>query len=134
MSVLTNIITGIFKPLGDYFSRRQEIKAEDRQQERAIKKALTERQIDLISQGLAADAQWETIMANQATSSYKDEYVLFVISIPAVLAFIPNTAIYVEQGFAALDKTPDYYKLILVSIFLATYGIRFWRRSQYDTA
>ncbi len=127
------LLTGIPDKIGDYFIRRMEIKAEDRQQERAIKKALTERQISLIEQGLHADMQWELEMAKQAASSWKDEYVLLLVSIPAILSFVPGGAIYVEKGFEAISRMPSWYQITFVSVLLATYGIRWWRRSQSDT-
>lgn len=132
MNILS-ILGKIPEILGTYITRRMEIKAEDRQQERAIKKALVERQIELISQGLHADMQWELEMAKQAASSWKDEYVLILLSIPAVLCFIPGGAVYVSQGFDAISKMPAWYQISFVSVLLATYGIRWWRRSQYDT-
>lgn len=133
MSVLTTILGTVFKPVADYFSRRQEIKAEDRSQEREIKKALTERQISLIEQGLAADMSWEMEFAKQASSSWKDEYVLLVLSIPLIMAFIPGLAIYVTAGFAAFASTPMWYQVMVQTVFYATYGIRLWRRQQSDT-
>lgn len=132
MNIL-KVLGGIPELIGKYIIRRMEIKAEDRQQERAIKKALVERQISLIEQGLHADMQWELEMAKQAASSWKDEYTLIVVSIPAILCFIPGGAVYVAAGFEALEKTPTWYQIAFISIFLATYGIRWWRRSQYDT-
>jgi hypothetical protein len=128
-----SILGGLAAPVADYFKRRMEIKAQDRQQERAIKQALTERQLKLIEQGLHADMQWELEMARQAASSWKDEYTLLVVSIPAVMAFVPGLSDYVATGFVALAQTPGWYQLMLVTIFFATYGIRYWRRSQSDT-
>jgi len=128
-----DLITGIPDKIGEYFIRKQEIKAQDRQQERALKQALHERQIDLIKQGLHADMQWELEMAKQAASSWKDEYVLLLVSIPAIMCFIPGLDVYVHRGFEAISKMPGWYQITFVSVLLATYGIRWWRRSQYDT-
>jgi hypothetical protein len=128
-----SILGGLAAPVADYFKRRMEIKAQDRQQERAIKQATVERQIELIKEGLHADMSWEMEFAKQAASSYKDEYTLIVVSIPAVLAFIPGMDVYVAHGFEALSKTPGWYQLMLVTLFFATVGIRYWRRNQSDT-
>ena len=133
MSILGTVIGGVIKPVADYFTRRQEIKAEDRQQERSIKKALTERQISLIEQGLTADMSWEMEFAKQANTSWKDEYTLIVVSIPLILAFIPAGAPLVAAGFAAFAATPMWYQVMVQTIFYATYGIRLWRRQQSDT-
>lgn len=133
MGTLSQIIGGVLKPVGDYFNRRQEIKAEDRQQEREIKKALTERQISLIEQGLAADMSWEMEFASQARSSWKDEYTLIVVSIPLVMAFVPGWSQYVSAGFEAFSNTPLWYQMMTQALFYATYGMRLWRRQQSDT-
>lgn len=131
---LLSILGKVPEVIGNYVTRRMEIKAEDRQQERAIKKALTERQLALIEQGLHADMQWEMEMAKQAASSWKDEYVLILVSIPAIVTFLSERgAQRVQEGFAALDKMPTWYQIVFVSVLLATYGIRWWRRSQSDT-
>ena len=131
MNILS-ILGKVPEVIGNYVTRRMEIKHEDRQQERAIKKALTERQLALIEQGLHADMQWELEMAKQAASSWKDEYVLILVSIPAILTFFGFSK-EVAEGFEALEKMPRWYQIVFVSVLLATYGIRWWRRSQSDT-
>jgi hypothetical protein len=140
VSVLSTILGGIAKPVTEYFSRRQEIKAEDRQQERAIKKAMTERQVELIKEGLTADMNWEMEFARQAQTSWKDEYILLILSLPFVLCFIPKDfsewqggAYYVMEGLKAIDQLPAWYQLLVGIHFCATIGVRFWRKSQYDT-
>lgn len=140
MGILTQVLGGVVKPVADYFNRRQEIKADDRQQERALKKAMTDRQIDLIKAGLAADMNWEMEFAKQAQTSWKDEYVLLILSFPFILCFIPESfdtwqggAYYVVQGLEAIDKLPAWYQLLVGIHFCATIGVRFWRKTQYDT-
>lgn len=140
MSALGTILGGLVKPVTDYVIRRQEIKAEDRQQERAIKRAMTERQIDLIEKGLTADLNWEMEFAKQAQTSWKDEYVLLILSLPFILCFIPENlsqwqggAYYVTEGLTAIDKLPMWYQLLVGIHFCATVGVRFWRKTQYDS-
>lgn len=137
MNVFTDVVKGLVSPVTEYFTRRQELKAADRQQQAAIKAAATERQIELIKAGQTADMNWEMEFAKQASSSWKDEYTLIIVSIPAVLCFI-KTANFdgpaiVMAGMMALNNTPLWYQIMFGSIFLATYGIRYWRRTQYDT-
>ena len=147
MNIVTDIIAAAVKvtgalttPIVGYFQRKAEIAAEDRQQERALKRAEIDRRIELISKGLTADMNWEMEFARQAASSWKDEYTLLVVSVPALLAFIPKDmdewqggAYYVTEGFRALRETPGWYQLLLVSLFFATFGIRYFRRNQSDT-
>jgi hypothetical protein len=88
----------------------------------AYEKAKTERAEN--SEG--RDHEWE--MASIQNSGWKDEWVLIILSIPMILAFIPYTVAYVNMGFAALETTPLWYRTIVASIYLATFGLRLWRR------
>jgi len=140
MGLWTELAGTVVGPIAGYFTKRQEIKGQKLQfesQERIkiheLKMAQFDRQIELKTKGLEADAAWEMEFARQAQTSWKDEYTLLVVSIPAVLAFIPSCAQYVAAGFDALAKTPMWYQVMLCSIFLATYGIRYWRKTQSDT-
>lgn len=130
---IMGIVTGIFKPIGDYFNRRQELKAQAHTNELEVLKAQGERQAQLVKDGLAADMAWETEFAKQAASSWKDEYVLLVLSIPLIMAFVPGLDAYVTAGFASFAGTPLWYQVMVQTIFYATYGIRLWRRNQSDT-
>jgi hypothetical protein len=72
------------------------------------------------------DHEWELLSIRN--SGYKDEYVLGLISIPMILSFIPAGQPYVVEGFKALEGTTDWYRFLVLSIFLAVYGVRLWRR------
>lgn len=133
MSVLKAILGAPAEAVARYFTRRLEIKAEDRQQERALKRAQVERQVDLIKTGLAADATWELESLKAHADGWKDEFVLVMFAIPYVLSFFPHTAAYVSAGFDAITKMPTWYVVGSMSVFMATYGIRWWRRLQSDT-
>jgi len=128
-----SILGGIPEAIASYVNKRQEIKAAAQQRKAEFEDALHKRRLELVAQGLAADASWEMEFARQAEHSWKDEYTLLVVSIPAVMAFIPGLAGYVATGFDALSRTPAWYQGMFVTLFLATVGIRFWRRTQSDT-
>ena len=102
-----------------------------------FEQAMGDRRAELIKAGLAADAQWEMAMAEQAASSWKDEYTLGVVSLPAILCFVKTETFdgpaIVQSGMAALSSTPLWFQTILGIMFCATVGVRWWRRSQSDT-
>ena len=128
---------GIVEPVATYWNRRQELKAAKYEATLAHIRATADRQASLIREGLAADANWEMEFARQAASSWKDEYTLLVVSIPAVLAFIRTAWLdgpaIVLAGFQSLAQTPMWYQILLGTMFGATVGVRWWRRRQYDT-
>ena len=145
MALQLNIIGALLKnitdPVVSYFNTRQELKSKERIRKIELDDALHTRRVELIKQGLTADMNWEMEFAKQAVGSWKDEYTLIVVSIPAVLAFVKfETANYVfdgaaivKAGFTALAETPLWYQTVLISLFLATVGIRWFRRTQSDT-
>ena len=77
------------------------------------------------------DAAWES--QSIANSGWKDEWVLIVLSIPMILVFVPWTQPTIIAGFAALDTTPLWYRVLVATIYLATFGIRMWRRDMNKT-
>jgi hypothetical protein len=131
--LIGGVIGKAAQPVVDYFKVRAELRSKERIRSEELKDAQHTRQINLLSQGLAADANWEQTFAEQAMSSWKDEYTLLVVSIPLVLCFVPGGQATVTAGFEALSGTPVWYQVMVQTLFYATVGIRLWRRSQYDT-
>jgi hypothetical protein len=94
-------------------------------------KATGDRQAALISQGLSADANWE-LESIKAGAGWTRNFELYVISIPAILCFT-HWSYIVKAGFDALANTPTWFQTTFVTLYLANYGIRLWRRQQSDT-
>ena len=69
-------------------------------------------------------ADWETAMARSSQQSWKDEWLTILFSIPLVLAFIPSTVPYVEEGFRVLQSMPEWYHYALSVIVAASFGVR----------
>jgi hypothetical protein len=136
--IIGDTLGTITTPIVDYLKTRSEDAARLRLRKIELQDAISARKVELVKQGLMADMSWEQTFAEQAASSWKDEYTLLVVSIPAILAFIRidgyiNGPAIVSAGFDALGKTPMWYQMVLISLFLATVGIRYWRRNQSDT-
>jgi hypothetical protein len=97
-----------------------------------LKQAQVEGQIAVTKQASANVAEWEMLHAKGSQTSWKDEYVLILFSIPTVMAFIPFLEQYAISGFAILHTLPEWYRYTFVTIALASYGIKmkdiFWKR------
>lgn len=107
-------------PLTNLIGKHLERKAEE-------KKAVHERKLEAIKQ----DSNWENINANNAASSWKDEWFTILFSIPCVLAFFPSMVPVVMQGFDVLNNMPDWYKGFLGAAVAASFGLRSlsnWRK------
>ena len=101
---------------------KADIKMEELRGKAEYQKAKTQRASD--SEG--HDAEWEKLSIEN--SGWKDEWVIMVMSIPMILVFIPWTQPTILSGFAALATTPLWYRTTVMAIYLATFGIRLYRR------
>lgn len=85
-----------------------------------VQEAKDTRAAELITQ----QGTWEQIMAQGSTTSWKDEWLTVLFSIPLVMCFIPGLVKFVVQGFAALDTMPEWYIYTLSVIVAASFGVK----------
>jgi hypothetical protein len=110
----------------EYKNKKRQLKA-DIVLEKLRGKAEYERaKTQRASESEGHDAEWE--MESIKNSGWKDEWVLIVLSIPMILVFIPWTQPFITSGFESLSTTPLWYRTTVMTIYLATFGIRLWRR------
>lgn len=74
-------------------------------------------------------------------AGWKDEFIVLIWSIPAIMAFIPGGSEHAQAGFENLAKAPEWYILGWVSISLAVYGLKpatqkilEWRNGKQDAS
>ena len=70
------------------------------------------------------EIDWDIEMARSSTSSWKDEWLVVLFSIPLILAFIPGMEDVVQNGFEQLNKMPEWYQYSLGVIVAASFGVR----------
>jgi hypothetical protein len=95
--------------IGGHFKRKSE-----------EKQAQHERKLEVIKH----EANWDNIQATNADNSWKDEYFTILLSIPMILAFIPEAVPVVQEGFRVLEGMPEFYKAFLGAAVAASFGIR----------
>lgn len=115
--LLGGLVSG---PLKDWHERRK-IKLES--QARIIE-AKTKAEVARLEKLVDAEISWEAEMTRQAASSWKDEYWTIVLSIPMVCVFVPGLAPFIEEGFARLAMTPEWYRYALLLAIGAAFGVR----------
>lgn len=133
VDIIRGVTSGLAAPVVDYLKVRRELQSRERIRKEELKDAMHARKLALADKGLTADMSWEQTFADAATTSWKDEYTLGVVSIPLWMCFIPGGDTYVTAGFGALSATPLWYQVMVQTMFYATVGIRMWRRQQSDT-
>jgi len=72
----------------------------------------------------AGEVAWEKSMADATDGSWKDEFALIVLLLPAVLVFIPSMTEYVRSGFEVLNTLPDWYQYLLFIAVSSSFGIK----------
>ena len=72
----------------------------------------------------AGKVKWEGKMADATVDSWKDEFALVVLLLPAILVFIPGMREYVREGFEVLATLPDWYQYLLYIAISASFGIK----------
>ena len=94
----------------------------------------------------AMDAQHELDVANQkATTDYdlaalqgqatswKDEYLTILMSLPVIGSFLPSVQDYVVRGWDYLGKAPIWFQTSFIGVIAATFGLR-WLFSRSDVS
>ena len=87
------------------------------------KLATTKAKAAVMEKVAAGELEWNQAMAEASASSWKDEWLTILVSIPLVLAFTGQEEI-VMKGFAALEQMPDFYKTAVGVVFAASFGIQ----------
>lgn len=79
----------------------------------------------IMKSAATSEAEWEKIMAQGSQSSWKDEWLTILFSIPLILAFCGDWGReVVSEGFTALEAMPSYYQYTLGVIVSASFAVR----------
>jgi len=90
-----------------------------------LKLVEAEAKATIMKSAATSEAEWEKIMAQGSQSSWKDEWLTILFSIPLILSFCGEWGRkIVEDGFAALQGMPEWYQYTVGVIVAASFGIR----------
>ena len=127
----TALIGPVVGAVSGYFKDRQEIKKAKVEAEKItiqaeaeVKKAEAVSKMKRAEAGELQDYELDRIAMKNMEKSWKDELVLIIFLIPAVMSFIPGYSYQVKAGFDALAQTPDWYQWILMGMIIVIYGLR----------
>jgi hypothetical protein len=97
---------------------------EARSRSKELKAAKHIKELEGIQAADAAEFFADNKRQEGLSSSWKDEYITIIISIPLILSFLgPEYAAIVEEGFEALKSTPDYYQWLVIAVFSVGAGV-----------
>lgn len=115
-NLISSVGTFFVKEVSDWSRRRDSLKAATLEAEVAEIKARAE----IAAYKVKADIEWDLAWAGQAQSSWKDEFILILWTIP-VLAFLPS--LFFEGARESTMATLDYLKMTFGDGFLNFYTI-----------
>ena len=99
-------------------------KVEEKKAQAKTRVAKAEAEAIVMQKKATGEIDWDLEMAKGSTSSWKDEWLTILFSIPLVLAFIPGMEEVVANGFAQLQAMPEWYQYSLGVIVAASFGVR----------
>jgi len=127
-STILEPITNIIKePITEWQKRKTlEVEITDKEKDRVHELNLKKIDVatELAKKGLQVESTWDTNAQQDMKTSWKDEYLTILFSIPLILAFFPSTQDAILKGFETLDKTPDWYMLLVSGIVAGVFGLR----------
>jgi hypothetical protein len=95
--------------------------------------AIAQAQIEQKSEKIKAETsiyqkKQEMDLASMTDMKYgwKDEYLVILLSVPIIMAFIPQLAPFALEGFGIISQMPAWYKWAFTGMVAATFGLRTW--------
>ena len=119
------MLQAVIGPVSGLIGSWMDSKTEEQRGKSAVAKAKAEAEAKVMVSAATSTADWEKLMAKGSQSSWKDEWLTILFSIPLILAFAGEWGrTIVAEGFAALEVMPDWYQYTLGVIVAASFGVR----------
>ena len=118
---MLNLLIG---PIADLAGTWLNGKVEEKKAQAKTNVARAEAEAIVMQKKATGEIDWDLEMAKGSSSSWKDEWLTILFSIPLILAFIPGMEEVVANGFAQLQAMPEWYQYSLGVIVAASFGVR----------
>ena len=118
------MLTALIGPIANLAGTWLEGKVEKTKAETGAKVARAKAEATIMEKKATGELEWDLEMARGSQSSWKDEWLVILFSVPLILAFIPGMEGLVAKGFAHLEAMPQWYQYSLGIIVAASFGVR----------
>ena len=118
---MLNLLIG---PIAELAGTWMSGKVEEKKAQSATKVAKAQAEAVVMQKKATGEIDWDLEMAKGSQSSWKDEWLTILFSIPLILAFIPGMEDTVRNGFQQLEQMPEWYQYSLGVIVAASFGVR----------
>ena len=115
---IASVLGILTKPIADIFKEKQRKKILKIELEGAIHK----QKLATIAQGKINEAKWNEKSIEKA--GWRPGFLTIVLSAPMILVFFPPMVVYIEQGFVALDQTPQWYRILIGVMVSSAFGVK----------
>jgi len=127
---IVGLITTAFSTIGTLASSwldRKKIKAEGKVKVEVAKVEGAVERAQTITEG---EVEYDKIAVSGMRYSLKDEWLLFLFSVPFIMCFIPQLQPYVKEGFKILkNSTPEWFRYCFIGMVVASFGLKtFWNK------
>jgi len=116
--------TALIGPISELAGTWMKGKVEKTRAESEAKVAKAKAEATIMEKKATGEIDWDLEMAKGSQSSWKDEWLTILFSIPLILAFIPGMETVVQNGFQQLEQMPEWYQYSLGVIVAASFGVR----------
>ena len=118
------MLTALIGPIADLAGTWLSGKVEEKKAQSATKVAKAQAEAIVMQKKATGEIDWDLEMAKGRQTSWKDEWLTILFSIPLILAFIPGMEDLVRNGFQQLEQMPEWYQYSLGVIVAASFGVR----------
>ena len=118
------MLTALIGPIANLAGTWLEGKVEKTKAETGAKVARAKAEATIMEKKATGELEWDLEMARGSQSSWKDEWLVILFSVPLILAFIPGMEGVVANGFKQLEAMPQWYQYSLGIIVAASFGVR----------
>ena len=118
------MLTALIGPIANLAGTWLEGKVEKTKAETGAKVARAKAEATIMEKKATGELEWDLEMARGSQSSWKDEWLVILFSVPLILAFIPGMEDVVSHGFQQLEQMPEWYQYSLGVIVAASFGVR----------
>ena len=118
------MLAALIGPIADLAGTWMSGKVEEKKAQSATKVAKAQAEAIVMQKKATGEIDWDLQMAKGSQSSWKDEWLTILFSIPLILAFTPGMEDLVRNGFQQLEQMPEWYQYSLGVIVAASFGVR----------
>jgi hypothetical protein len=119
------MIQALISPIASLAGTWLEGKVEKTKASAKASVAKAEAEAIVMQKKATGEIDWDLKMADASATSWKDEWLTILFSIPLILSFCGEWGrTIVADGFEALSTMPDWYQYTLGVIVAASFGVR----------